>query len=259
MDDESTEFDRPECGLRDPWDGSPSVAFHLLDCAPFSLVARLQELIGERLLRNGLDQTVILVCEHPPIVTVGRRGSWRQLLTPGQESAVDRRFVKWVPRSGGCIVHGPGQLAVYSIAPHHPASPAARIFCAALHRGLASFLGEIGISIRRADPQLGIWSRLGAVAVYGNRDSEELTYHGLYLNVYPPRGSLNQVQFLPPSDVPMGQTARMSSLLAEQRQPVRMAQVRAELMPAIAQALGCERYHIFTGHPLLSRVRVHDG
>jgi lipoyl(octanoyl) transferase len=178
---------------------------------------------------------------------------------PGQDSAVDGLPVKWVARSGGCVVHGPGQLAVYSISPHHPTTPEARNFRTAMHQGVMSFLGEIGISIRRADPKLGIWSRLGAVAIYCNRESDELTYHGLYLNVHPLQGLPNQVQFLPPSDVPDGQIARMSSLLAEQRQPVRMTQVRAELLPAIAQALGCERYHIFTGHPLLSRVRVHDG
>ena len=36
-----------------------------------------------------------------------------------------------------------------------------------------------------------------------------------------------------------------------------MAQVRAGLLPALAQSLDCERYHMFTGHPYLSRIASH--
>jgi hypothetical protein len=45
-----------------------------------------------------------------------------------------------------------------------------------------------------------------------------------------------------------------SSLAAERRQPVRMAAVRATIVRHLATAFGCERYHLYTGHPLVAEL-----
>jgi hypothetical protein len=49
---------------------------------------------------------------------------------------------------------------------------------------------------------------------------------------------------------PAGHTA-MSCLVAERCGPVRMTTVRAALVGRLAAAFGCDRYHLYTGHPLL--------
>ena len=43
----------------------------------------------------------------------------------------------------------------------------------------------------------------------------------------------------------------MSSLVAERCGPVRMTMVRTTLVPRLAERFGCDRYHLYTGHPLL--------
>jgi hypothetical protein len=48
----------------------------------------------------------------------------------------------------------------------------------------------------------------------------------------------------------------MSSLLVERQQPVRMTTVRESLVRHLSTTFGCERYHIYTGHPLLVRTLV---
>ncbi|MDA1018134.1 MAG: hypothetical protein O3A00_27220, partial [Planctomycetota bacterium] len=59
----------------------------------------------------------ILVCEHPPIVTIGREGSTSHLAITADELRSRQVSVRWINRGGGAIVHSPGQLAVYPILP----------------------------------------------------------------------------------------------------------------------------------------------
>ena len=47
----------------------------------------------------------------------------------------------------------------------------------------------------------------------------------------------------------------MSCLVAERCGPVRMTAVRAALVRRLAECFGCDRYHLYTGHPLLRASR----
>ena len=52
-----------------------------------------------------------------------------------------------------------------------------------------------------------------------------------------------------------GQKSTMGSLFAERRQAVSIPKVRATLIPHLAASFGTERYHLVTGHPLLTPTR----
>ena len=56
---------------------------------------------------------------------------------------------------------------------------------------------------------------------------------------------------------PQGMT-RMSCLMAERRQPVKITSVRAELVRHLADAFGCDCYHLYTGHPWLRRQNTNE-
>src|SRR5262249_20903219 len=60
-------------------------------------------------------QAAVLLCEHPPLITVGRQGSRAYILCEAEELRARRWPVRWVNRGGGCILHTPGQLAIYPI------------------------------------------------------------------------------------------------------------------------------------------------
>ncbi len=77
-----------------------------------------------------------------------------------------------------------------------------------------------------------------------------ITYYGAYLNVDPPMGLFRVVRSDPVEDI------HMSSMSAERRGPVRMTTVRATLVKHLTEAFGCDRYHLFTGHPLLRRENI---
>jgi hypothetical protein len=63
---------------------------------------------------------------------------------------------------------------------------------------------------------------------------------------------LRAIQTDPQADTPA------SSLAAERRQKINMASVRATLIPQLAAAFGCERYHLYTGHPLVAEMKRNE-
>src|SRR5438270_12839658 len=97
---------------------SPGVALqvYLLGTVEFEALLRLQrrlhyEISGDR------GQAALVLCEHPPLITVGRHGSRAQILLEAQELKLRGWPVRWVNRGGGCWLHQPGQLSVYALVP----------------------------------------------------------------------------------------------------------------------------------------------
>lgn len=235
-----------------------SLAFHLLGRLAYPQLDALQAQIARDLRRDIRPRIVVLVCEHPTSITVGRRGSRRHLLRLRDGELPASQAPRWVERSGGCVLHGPGQLAVSVIASLEQMECGGPEFHEYVHRGALSYLqDEVKLSVAHADAETGIWGRMGAVLAYGWGIRDAVTQHGFYLNVHAESARWDRVDFLPPEESPAKCAPRMSSLLAEQRRPVRMEQVRAGLLPALAQSLNCERYHLFTGHPYLPRLASH--
>jgi lipoyl(octanoyl) transferase len=160
--------------------------------------------------------------------------------------------VRWVNRGGGCLVHCPGQLAIYLLVPLQWHSLSVGEFLDRLHAGIIETLDDLNVHGRRYAQDVpgpfsvGVWGRTGQLAAVGAAVRHWVTYYGAYLNVCPPMGLFRLVE----SD-PRSQT-RMSSLAAERRGPVRMTAVRAALVRRLAECFGCDRYHLYTGHPLLS-------
>lgn len=231
-----------------------SLSFHLLGPSDYGACARLQDQIGLQFACQEGPKASILVSEHASLITVGRRGSRRHIHRT--DDGGEAPAVRWVTRTGGCVAHGPGQIAVYALVMPQEwgwtISEFRRRICDAATRMLADW----GLSVRYSDPESGIWGRGGGVLAFGWGQRQGLAHHGFYLNVHPVETPTTLVDFVPPDERPLGCSARMSSLLAELRQPVRMPEVRAALLPALASALRCDRYHVFTGHPLLTRAMV---
>ena len=63
------------------------------------------------------ETVAILLCEHPPLITVGRQGSPAHIRFSPEELQARRWPVRWVNRGGGCWLHLPGQLAIYPVVP----------------------------------------------------------------------------------------------------------------------------------------------
>jgi lipoyl(octanoyl) transferase len=229
---------------------SPALEAFLLGQLDFERVLALQQ----RLVRESRDrddgQITLLLCEHPALITVGRGGS------PGhiaQQSGLLRHRqieVRWVNRGGGCIVHCPGQLAIYPIVPLHWHGFSVGEFLDRFQAALIATLADLNVQGSTSPGRPGVWGRTGQLAAVGVAVRHWVTYYGAYLNVCPPMGLFRLVE----SD-PHGQT-QMSCLVAERRGSAKMPAVRAALVHRLTECFGCDRYHLYTGHPLLRHHRV---
>jgi len=225
------------------------VQTYLLGLVDFgSCLALQQRLACEVGLRDD-GQIVLLLCEHPPLVTVGRGGSPVQVRLETDLIRSGRLQTQWVNRGGGCMVHLPGQLAVYPIVPLRWHGLTVGEYLDHLQTGLRRALEELGCAVQTRPDQYGIWGRTGQLVAVGVSVRNWVTYHGAFVNVGPPLGLTRLVD----SDPWHG--TRMSNLVAERGRAATMPAVRAAVVRHLTETLGCDGYHLYTGHPLLKRMR----
>jgi len=213
----------------------------LLGSVDFETALRFQRRLHCEVSESRTDGVLVL-CQHPPLISVGRQGSHSHLRADGTSPFP----LRWVNRGGGCILHMPGQLAVYPILPLDR-----------LHLGLASYLERLGqvsvdaiddFSLRapaRADSS-GVWVGDRLLGVFGITVRDWVTSFGAYLNIQPALGPYRAVQALP------DRQDAMTSLERERRGPVRVSMFRQRLVEHIQARFGFADLALFTDHPALA-------
>jgi lipoyl(octanoyl) transferase len=218
---------------------------YLLGQLDFERCLNLQQrLVQEAGSRND-GRVSLLLCEHPNLITVGRSGSAAGLAMDSPQVRNGQIQVRWVKRGGGCLVHTPGQLAVYPILPLEWHGMSVGQYLSALQGAVLRTLAELGVNAELRPPHQGVWGRTGQLAAFGVAVEDWVAYHGAFINVSPTMGLFRLL------DTGLSGQERMSSLVAERQRPVKMTSVRAELVRQMSEAFGCDRCHLYTGHPLL--------
>jgi lipoate-protein ligase B len=193
------------------------------------------------------------------LITVGRRGSRDQLQLTGAELAERALTVRYVARGGGCLLHGPGQLAMYVITQLGWRGWSVGEFLRRFQTGLQGALLQLGVHASCLPGHFGLWGKTGLLAALGVAVKFGVTSHGAFLNLDPEPLTLRRIDALPAAE--SGKLAQehcglprrpaFASLLSETSLPVKMTTVRAAVAPQLAAAFGCENYQLHTGHPLL--------
>ena len=146
---------------------------------------RLQEAIAARLAAGGPERLLLL--EHDPVYTIGRRGTLEHLTASPSELRSAGASVYRVDRGGDITYHGPGQLVGYPIVSLGDA-PDVVAYVRAIEDGLRAALADFGIASRTIDGKTGVWVTLrderdAKIAAIGVRVSRGVTRHGFALNV----------------------------------------------------------------------------
>jgi lipoyl(octanoyl) transferase len=222
------------------------VHIHLLGTVDFEDCLSLQRRLAYDALTRADGRIVVLICEHPPLVTIGRGGSRADVRFTGAELAHRQLELRYVSRGGGAILHAPGQLAIYPIVPLESHGWTIGDYLRRLQRSLAELLAEFKVKPAPIPESMALSGRSGVLAALGVSVRQGVTMHGAFLNVNPDMHDFGRVK------VAGGQT--MSSLLSHRALPTKMTKVRAALVTHLADALLLERYHLHTGHPLLAEL-----
>jgi len=142
----------------------------------------LQEQLHEQ-VAGGATEKILLV-EHPPVITIGRRpqGADHLLAKPEDLSRLGVDMVH-SDRGGDITFHGPGQIVVYPIIRLNDHGLSVGGYVRALENSVISALGQIGIAAHREPGAVGIWTELGKICAIGVRIRRGTSLHGLALNV----------------------------------------------------------------------------
>jgi lipoate-protein ligase B len=230
-------------------DGTAAAAaleVRLLGLVDFDAALALQERLVYELSGRDDAQGALLLCEHPPLITLGREASAAQVTADPDDLRASEIDVRWVARGGGTVVHAPGQLAVYPVLPLQRLGVGLSEFRTRLEESAAAACRDVRVPAKRRASEPGLWSRCGQVAYFGAAVKSWVSYHGLFLNVDPDPSFLSLVAGNPDGERP-------TSLQALLLRPVSMAGVRESVVRHIANRFGYERFHIYTGHPWLKR------
>src|SRR5436190_1900312 len=93
------------------------VHIHLLGTVDFEDCLSLQRRLAYDALSRPDGRIVVLICEHPPLITIGRSGSRADVRLTAAELADRQLEIRNISRGGGAVLHSPGQLAIYPIVP----------------------------------------------------------------------------------------------------------------------------------------------
>ena len=148
-----------------------------LDTVDYSDAWQLQRDLDDAVVAGDAD--TVLLLEHPPVYTAGKR-------TEARERPVDGTPVIDVDRGGKITWHGPGQLVGYPLSARRPDG---RRGVRAPDRGmLIDVCADYGVTAGRVDGRSGVWVPADArgperkVAAIGVRVSRGVTLHGFALN-----------------------------------------------------------------------------
>jgi len=138
--------------------------------------------LAERRLAGEIPDTVILL-EHPPVFTAGRRARPDELLWSPDEVAAGGAEVHRIDRGGAFTFHGPGQLVGYPILDLGP-KPDAGAHLRRLEEVVIRTGAGLGLVLhRREDVQTGVWQGDDKVCAIGVRLMRaRVTLHGFALN-----------------------------------------------------------------------------
>lgn len=225
---------------------SGALEVHLLGTVDYSAFLGLQEYLTYDLSgRNDLTGKLLL-CEHPPLISVGREGTSNDLRVTEEERERTGLPVHWGARGGGAFSHAPGQLAIYLMVPLDRLGIGPRHFRKRLETATCESCIELKIPAKRLDHSPGIWGRGGQLGFFGSSVRSWTTNHGLFLNVCISPDYLAMTS-------PNGDDLQATSIQAHRIQPVQMPQLRESLIRRIAAQFGYDTTDVSTGHPLLKR------
>lgn len=138
--------------------------------------------LAERRLAGQIPDALILL-EHSPVFTAGRRAKPEDLRWPEAEVETRGGSVRRIDRGGAFTFHGPGQLVGYPIL-GLGATPDAARYLRRLEEAVILACSDLGVTVgRREDVQTGVWVDDRKICAIGVRLMRtRVTLHGFALN-----------------------------------------------------------------------------
>lgn len=227
-----------------------------LGTMPYQAALELQRAVAADRISGALPQDVLLLVEHPPVVTLGRAARDQHLLIPKRLLTERGVELAEVERGGDVTFHGPGQLVGYPILDLKQHRRDLHWYLRQLEEVLIQAVDFMGLAAERNPGYTGVWTRgrgpgrsspsdappgalagqQGAsarkIASIGVHAKDWVTWHGFALNVHT---DLTYFDLIVPCGIP-GVT--MTSIARELDRPVSVAAAAERVVWAFERLFG---------------------
>lgn len=141
-------------------------------------LAEMRDLVARR-TRGEIPDSLILL-EHPPVYTLGRRTDPAHLLVGREGLQARGAEVHRVDRGGSVTFHGPGQLVGYPII-HLGVRPSLAEHVRRMQEVVIRACADVGVAAEPGE-EVGVWCGDRKVCAIGVKSTRRVTYHGFALN-----------------------------------------------------------------------------
>jgi lipoate-protein ligase B len=203
-----------------------------LGTVPYEEAWELQRSLAGAVSQGAIPDTVLLL-EHPPVVTLGRRTDEAELHVP---DGAEVEIVE-TNRGGKSTFHGPGQLVCYPILDLKRHGRDVKLHVRNLEEALIRTVAPLGLEAERIDGLTGIWltrppRKLASIGVHVAR---WVTTHGYALNV-----DLDPAPFTDWITACGLEDAMFTTVAREAGRPVTVDEVRPHAVAALEEVFGLE-------------------
>lgn len=154
---------------------------------PYGEALEWQRSIAQARIERRLAHDLLLLLEHPPVVTLGRGSRAAHLLQPTGVEVFE------VERGGDVTFHGPGQLVGYPILDLTGYRQDLHWYLRTLEQALIDALLILTIPAERNPGFTGVWTGGRKIASIGIHVKQWVTWHGFALNVTTDLASFDRI------------------------------------------------------------------
>jgi lipoyl(octanoyl) transferase len=154
-----------------------------LGVVPYGRALELQRAAAKARIDGTLANDLLMLVQHPPVITTGRSTDQEHLLADGDALAARGVELFDVERGGDVTFHGPGQLVGYPIMDLRQHREDLHWYLRQLERVMIAALREFGLTGEQRAGLTGVWVNERKIASIGVHARSWVTWHGFALNV----------------------------------------------------------------------------
>ena len=139
------------------------------------------QLETHRAVVEGDAPPTLLLVEHPPVITFGKKGGRSNLLTDEGLLTKQGFSIYDIERGGDVTYHGPGQLVGYPI---FRVGRRVRDYLRSLEAVMVEVLAEYGLKSAGSPGYAGVWVADEKVVAIGVAVKRDVSFHGFAMNVH---------------------------------------------------------------------------
>ena len=154
-----------------------------LGLTPYAAALAIQRRAAALRITGELSEDLLLLVQHPPVVTLGRGFKPAHLLSTPEQLADAHVELHEAERGGDITVHEPGQLVGYVIIDLKRHRQDLHWFLRQVEQGVIDGVGALGVTATRRTGLTGVWVEDRKLASIGVHARDWVTWHGFALNV----------------------------------------------------------------------------